>query len=103
LSRIFNESGYINPTLSNITLADMAASTNVVPILGNGHLPSDNAGFNYNNINVTLNQWNNASTYNGLVRSGENYSGPGNNVSIHYSVLDPVTHARTSLVTGLNG
>jgi hypothetical protein len=90
-------SGYININFHNISLTDLAPSTNMLPV--GTCTGSTTGGLIFDNVHLYLNQWRDADLT-ALFGSAINYWGAGNKIVFDYHVPAPVTSAPISIVAG---
>ncbi|WP_374304892.1 hypothetical protein [Methylocella sp.] len=92
--------GYKNVALTSVSLADLAASTSVVPIRMS--TVGVNSGVVISDAAFSLNRWS-ASTLQDLMRSAALVKGSGHKISFVYNVVAPGTSAPASVASGLSG
>ncbi len=92
--------GYKNIALTSVSLADLAASTSVVPIRMS--TVGVNSGVVVSDAAFSLNRWS-ASTLQDLMRSAALVKGSGHKISFVYNVVAPGTSAPASVASGLSG
>jgi hypothetical protein len=86
--------GFIDLSMYNINIADLATSTNYPAISSNNW--SGNTGLlDLHNIAITLNKW--TGTLSTLTQTARNYAAANLNVDIAYTFLDSTTNLKTTL------